>query len=682
MYRKILIANRGEIACRIARTARTLGAQVATVHSDADADALHVREIGESVRVGPAPARASYLDIDAVVRAAQRVGADAVHPGFGFLSENAAFARACADAGIAFIGPAPETLALFGDKAAAKRLARELGIPVAAGLDLPSDDVEALLAALRDLPRPLILKAVAGGGGKGMRVVRDGDDARGAIEAAIREGRSAFGDGRLIAEHYLDAPRHVEVQILGDGEGGVIHLHDRECSLQRRYQKVVEEAPVTSLPSAAREALCQHALALGRASRYLGLGTVEFAVTTEGAVFLEVNPRLQVEHPVTEAVTGLDLVALQIRTVAERRLPLAQDEVPAPRGVAVQARLYAEDADHGFLPATGRIAAFEVPAGVRVDTGVAAGCEITPHYDPMIAKLIAHAGDREAALAALRAALADTAVLGVTTNRAFLLRLLAATPVRANEISTEFIDAWLATAARAAPDAEAVAALAAVWLAAQRVPTPDAGAWGDPALTGWRLRRSGEAQHPPATHLASVGGRDFAVGFGPVNEQGQQLVQVDDAAFVVTPSFPRRRESSEAQGADTAWIPACAGMKGQLTVNGRTLRPWITCAVSETWAAFDTHDVALTLRPLPSRAGAAVGAHQGVVRASMMGVMVAVQVAEGEVVDAGARLGTMESMKMEMALTAPVAGRVAWVGCAAQAKVERHQDLFRIEPAG
>ncbi|MCC2673610.1 MAG: Carbamoyl-phosphate synthase chain ATP-binding protein, partial [Ramlibacter sp.] len=350
MFHKILIANRGEIACRIARTVRRMGLQAATIHSSADAAGLHVRDIGESVLVGDAPARSSYLDIAAVVAAARRVGADAVHPGFGFLSENPAFAQACRDAGIAFIGPSPEVLALFGDKAAAKELARQLDIPTAGGMAEPSEDVDALLAAVRELPLPCVLKAAAGGGGKGMRVVREAGEARAAIESAIREGRSAFGDGRLIVERYLSAPRHVEVQILGDGAGGVIHLHDRECTLQRRFQKVVEEAPVTSIPDAQRESLWTHALALGRATRYLGLGTVEFAVTADGAVFLEVNPRLQVEHPVTETVTGLDLVALQIETVATGRLPLAQAEVPRPRGVAVQARLYAEDPSQGFLP--------------------------------------------------------------------------------------------------------------------------------------------------------------------------------------------------------------------------------------------------------------------------------------------------------------------------------------------
>ena len=654
MFRKILIANRGEIACRIARTVRRMGLQVATVHSQADADALHVREIGESVLVGEAPARSSYLDVPAVLAAARRVGADAVHPGFGFLAENTAFAAACADAGIAFIGPRPEVLALFGDKAAAKQLARRLDIPTAGGLGEPTEDVEALLAALRELPLPYVLKAAAGGGGKGMRVVRDAAEARAAIEAAIRDGRSAFADGRLIAERYLVAPRHVEVQILGDGAGGVLHLHDRECTLQRRFQKVVEEAPATSIPERLREQLAAHAIALGRETRYLGLGTVEFAVLGESAVFLEVNPRLQVEHPVTEAVTGLDLVQLQIETVATGRLPFAQPDVPALRGVAVQARLYAEDPARGFLPATGRVALFEPPPDVRTDAGVATGDEITPHYDPMVAKLIAHAPDRPAALQRLRAALAQTTLLGVTSNRAFLLELLTDAEVQRNAVSTEFIDGWLADRPGREVPADRVAALAALWLQARRVAHPAAGAWGDGALTGWRLRRGPLAELPALTQVAAADERQWRIGFGAMPD-GALAVRVDDAVLRV----------------QTA--------PGSVTVDGCSLRLRAQVDVARATAAFDDGDLALEIRPLHDAAAGSAAAAQGTVRAPMMGVMILVDVQPGQAVRTGDRLGTMESMKMEMAITAPAAGRVAWVGCAPQAKVERHQELFRIE---
>ncbi len=655
MFEKVLIANRGEIACRIARTLRRMGIACATVHSSADAQALHVREIGESVLLGGAAARESYLDMAAVVHAARQVGADAVHPGFGFLSENAAFARTCADHGITFIGPSPEALALFGDKAAAKRLARSLDIPTAGGLDEPTEDVEALLAAVADLPLPFILKAAAGGGGKGMRVVRERAEARAAIEAAIREGRSAFGDGRLIAERYLAQARHVEVQILGDGQGGVLHLFDRECSLQRRYQKVIEEAPVLSLPQPQREALWRHAVAIGRQARYLGLGTVEFAATPAGAVFLEVNPRLQVEHTVTEAVLGLDLVQLQVETVAQRRLPVAQAEVPAPRGVAVQARLYAEDPQRGFLPSTGTVLAFEAPAGLRVDAGVAAGSPITPHYDPMVAKLIAHGATRSDAIERLRSGLEATTLVGVQTNRSFLVELLADPRVRSNAISTEFLDSWLATRSEAATDPRHVAALAAVWLATQRSSQAAGagGAWGDATLTGWRQRRAGEPEITPTLQLSSPRG-NWRAGFG---RRGTAVaVRVDDQVFAVV--------------LDTG---------GMVTVDGVSWKLLALCDGASVHATIAGHDLALEVVPLhqPNRSSAAAG--QGVVRAPMMGIVTGVEAKQGQAVAAGERLATLESMKMEMAITAPVAGLVAWVGCEAQAKVERHQDLFRIE---
>jgi acetyl/propionyl-CoA carboxylase alpha subunit len=661
MYKKILIANRGEIACRIARTLRRMGIAAATVHSSADANALHVREVGESVLIGGGPARESYLDIDAVVAAALRVGAQAVHPGFGFLSENAAFAQRCADAGIAFIGPAPESLTLFGDKAAAKRLARSLDIPTAAGLDEPSDDVDVLLAAVATLSLPYILKAVAGGGGKAMRVIREPGQARDAIQAAIREGRSSFGDGRLIAERYLPSVRHIEVQILGDGAGNVVHLFDRECSLQRRFQKVVEEAPVTSIAQPLRERLWAHAVALGRAARYLGLGTVEFAVAGDEAIFLEVNPRLQVEHPVTEAVTGLDLVQLQIETVAQRRLPFAQQDVPAPKGVAVQARLYAEDAHRGFLPSTGRITQFEVPPTVRVDAGVAAGCEITPHYDPMIAKLIAHGSTRAEALAQLRGALAQATVLGVTSNRGFLMALLGDGAVQANEVGTEYIDAWLERQPAAQESARHVAVLAAFWLMQQRAQGADGvhASWGDAALTGWRLQR-GPAQRLPAYTCCAVGaGGSWRIGFG--RERGVLLIRVEDEVVEVA-------------------LPALGEDPHAFAIDGCIVHLRASCQGPQVHAQLAGHELSLEIAPLHQATGGSTAALQGVVRAPMMGIVIGVHTTCGEQVAAGDRLATMESMKMEMAITAPAAGVVAWVGCEALGKVERHQDLFRIEP--
>ncbi|TFZ08816.1 acetyl/propionyl/methylcrotonyl-CoA carboxylase subunit alpha [Ramlibacter humi] len=657
MFKKVLIANRGEIACRIARTLGRMRIAAATVHSEADAGALHVREIGESVLLGPAPARESYLDIDKVIAAARRVGADAVHPGFGFLSENAAFARACAEAGITFIGPAPQALELFGDKAAAKKLAQSLGVPTAGGLPEPTEDVDALLAATDNMPLPFILKAAAGGGGKGMRVVRQRGETRAAVEAAIREGRSSFGDGRLIAERYLPQARHIEVQILGDGQGGVLHLFDRECSLQRRHQKVVEEAPVLSLPQRVREELWKHAVAIGREARYLGLGTVEFAVTPDGAVFLEVNPRLQVEHPVTEAVLGLDLVALQIETVARGALPFTQEDAPAPEGVAVQARLYAEDPARGFLPSTGRLSVFRAPSNVRVDAGVASGSEITPHYDPMVAKLIAQAPTRQEALSRLAGALAETTVLGVQSNREFLVELLADPQVQRNAINTEFLDQWLAAHPPAEVTREQVAACAAAWLDRRRAQQAGAvkGAWADSALTGWHLKRAAE---PAVTASWQVGSATahWQVGFG--RDGDQLLVRVDDDIFRIAP-----REA----GAPPVVVDGVA----------RTLRCGGDGAGFH--AAIGGHDLTLEFRPLHDALSGGAAKGQGAVRAPMMGIMTGVEVTPGQQVAAGDRLATLESMKMEMAITAPVAGVVAWVGCEARSKVERHQDLFRIE---
>ncbi|WP_028601833.1 biotin carboxylase N-terminal domain-containing protein [Ottowia thiooxydans] len=663
MFKKILIANRGEIACRIARTVRRMGLRVATVHSSADTEGLHVREIGESVWVGEGPARQSYLDIEAVLAAAQRVGADAVHPGYGFLSENPQFGRRCADLGIAFIGPSPEVLALFGDKTAAKKLAVQLGITTAGGLDEPSDDVEALLAAVSLLPTPYILKAVAGGGGKGMRVVRDALQAREAITAAIREGRSSFGDGRLLAERYLSKPRHIEVQILGDGSGKVLHLYDRECSLQRRYQKVVEEAPVTNLPQSLRKQLWAHAVALGKAVNYRGLGTVEFAVTGESAVFLEVNPRLQVEHPVTEAVTGLDLVELQIRTVAEGRLPFSQEELADPRGVSAQARLYAEDPAQNFLPSTGCVEVFEMAPGLRTDTGVSSGSVISAHYDPMIAKLIAHADTRKGALAQLREGLAETTVLGVTSNRGFLLDLLADADVQANGVTTEFIDGWLSRRGTQPEPTAHVAALLALWLAQQRASTGStAGAWYDAALTGWRIARGGVESEAAATYKALSSSGDWKIGFAPSPAPGEFVVDVNGT-----------RHRVAAHEALSGWQP--------VTVDGLTLRLRAHCFVERASALIGEAQIVLDIRPAHDARAGASAAHSGLVRAPMMGLVVGVHVASGQLVTAGQRLATIESMKMEMAITSPMAGTLSWVGCATQARVERHQDLFRIDPA-
>ncbi|MDR1967944.1 MAG: ATP-grasp domain-containing protein, partial [Burkholderiaceae bacterium] len=602
MLNKLLIANRGEIACRIARTARRMGLEVATVHSSADAGALHVRQIGESVLIGGGPARESYLDIEAVIAAALQVGAQAVHPGFGFLSENPAFARRCAEAGLLFIGPAPETLALFGDKAQAKALAERLGIPTAGGLRAASDDPPTLLAALESLPLPYILKAVAGGGGKGMRVVRDKAQLRDAIDAAIREGRSSFGDGRLIAERYLDAPRHVEVQILGDGQGQVTHLFDRECTLQRRHQKVIEEAPVTSLPDAMRHQLWQYAIALGQATSYLGLGTVEFAVTGGELVFLEVNPRLQVEHPVTEAVTGLDLVEHQIRTVMRRQLSTHTPQ--QTQGVAVQARLYAEDARNNFTPSTGLLHLFDPPpAPARVDTGVDGGTPITPYYDPMIAKIIVHGADRREAIDGLRQALRQTTALGVTNNQDFLVDLLAQPAVQDNRISTEFIDHWLAADRLPQPEPRVLAAIAAWQLACARFQTQTSSVWTAwPGFTAWRTRSAAALSPTPASPvwlLRADAHTAWKVAFTQ-GADGALTVWIDAAPHTV----------------QFAQDPPATGF---VTVDGVAFAIRCVSAGAELHARVAGRNYSLELVSITEGAGAASSAAHGVVRAPMMG---------------------------------------------------------------
>jgi len=661
MFNKVLIANRGEIACRIARTLRRMGVAVATVHSSADTEALHVREIGESVAIGDVPAHSSYLNISAVIDAARRVGADAIHPGFGFLSENAAFARACAEAGIAFIGPFPETLELFGDKAKAKQLAQQLSIPTAGGLASPSDNVTEVLACVRDMEMPCIVKAVAGGGGKGMRVIRHREDAEDAISAAIREGRSSFGDGRVIVERYLSKPRHIEVQILGDGRGGVIHLFDWECTLQRRHQKVVEEAPVSSIPLELRQQLWQHAVDLGRATHYLGLGTVEFAVTDNAAVFLEVNPRLQVEHPVTELVMGIDLVEWQLCSVHDRQLPAEQGQLTEPRGAAIQARLYAEDPAQGFLPSTGRIEVFRHGSAVRMDAGVTAGSEISSHYDPMIAKLIAAGQSRTEALRTLREALNEVTVLGVVSNRAFLLGLLADPLVESNAISTETIDQWLADKGIPAESTKHVAALMTIWRRATSSQTTQMGAWGDHGIAGWRLRRGpASTPHVVPRYEVSTPRNRWQVGFG--SGTGGCV-----SAVLVGPTMHRVGEPQRL--ADSTYLVA---------VDGESLSVHAFCHRGRAHAVIGESQLSLDIDAIHTPAGRSRGGEAGTVLAPMMGLLIGIHAQEGQRVSVGDKLATLESMKMEMSITAPADGEVVWTGCALGEKVERNQEIFRI----
>ena len=485
--RRLLIANRGEIACRIIRTCRRQGVQAIAVHSEADRGALHVRLADESVCIGPAPARESYLNAAAVLDAARATRADAIHPGYGFLSENAAFAEACAAAGIVFVGPPAAAIRAMGLKHEAKAIVAAAGVPVVPGY-MGEDQSPARLAAEAErIGYPLLVKAVAGGGGKGMRVVRAADELAEAANGARGEAENSFGDGRLMLEKFLERPRHIEVQVFGDRHGGCIHLFERECSVQRRYQKIIEESPSPFIDAATREAMTAAAVRAAQAVGYVNAGTIEFIVGSDGRFyFMEMNTRLQVEHPVTEQVTGLDLVAWQLAIAAGGRLPLAQAEV-AQRGHAIEARIYSEDPRRGFLPSVGRIARFLRPAedaSWRVDSGVEDGDEISVHYDPMIAKVIATGADRAGAIAALRRQLDRTLVAGVANNLP-LLRAIAAHPeFAAGDVDTGFVDRELAVlTAERSPAPESLLLAASIALG-EATGNGDGSAWaqGD----GWR----------------------------------------------------------------------------------------------------------------------------------------------------------------------------------------------------
>jgi acetyl-CoA carboxylase biotin carboxylase subunit len=448
MFKKVLIANRGEIAVRVLRALREMNVASVVVFSEADRAALHVRLAPEAYAIGPAPSRESYLSIDKIIATAQKAGCDAIHPGYGFLAENASFARACKSVGITFIGPSPEAMEHLGSKTAARRLARDVGVPTVPGTLDPLGSADESLAAANKEGFPVVLKAVAGGGGKGMRMVERESDLRAAFRDASSEAQNAFGDGRLYLEKYLHHPRHIEIQILGDEHSNMVYLGERECSVQRRHQKVIEEAPSPVMTPALRCAMGEAAMKLARAGGYANAGTMEFLVDADPKFyFLEMNTRLQVEHPVTEMVTSLDLVKLQIRIAAGEELPLGQKDI-ALRGHAMECRLYAEDPDNNFLPSPGTISEYRAPSGpgIRVDDGAYAGWTVPSEYDPMLGKLIAWGSDRAEALARLRCAVAETCATGIKTNLGLFERILAEPDFVRGEIYTRWLDDFLAAA--------------------------------------------------------------------------------------------------------------------------------------------------------------------------------------------------------------------------------------------
>lgn len=627
-FHTVLVANRGEIARRVIRTLRELGIRSVAVYSDADAAAPHVREADAAVRIGPAPAAESYLDIDAVIAAARATGAQAIHPGYGFLSESVGLAEACAESGIVFIGPPVEALQIMGDKARARDHVMRYGVPVVPGFDARGLSDGEIAEEAERVGFPLLVKPSAGGGGKGMEIVADAGGLAGALASARRVAAAAFGVDSLILERLIRRPRHIEVQVFGDAHGTVIALGERECTLQRRHQKVVEEAPSAGIPDETRERLLSAAVQAGESVSYVGAGTVEFLVdadSPEDVFFIEMNTRLQVEHPVTEEVTGLDLVALQLRAAAG--LPL--DVTPVLHGHAVEARVYAESPERGFLPSTGTVLLFDPPVGVRVDAAIETGSEVTGFYDPMIAKIIAFADDRTTALRRLDEALSQTVVLGVDTNISFLRQLCRDARVIAGDLDTGLIESLLPVAA----EKPSAAMLAAAHAAAPSRPEPvrTSPLWRD--RPGWRL------------------------GAVPV-EREAFAVLTDDDEIIEAPS--------EDDGASRGRTHAAVDADGAVWVaeDGRTVR----------------------LRPLDrrERMRRRLAAHDGgasatepEARAPMPGSVVAVHVQDGARVMAGTPLIAIEAMKMEHPVLAPHDG-VVHLLVAVGDQVRRDQPVARV----
>jgi acetyl-CoA/propionyl-CoA carboxylase biotin carboxyl carrier protein len=649
MFGTVLVANRGEIAVRVCGTLSRMGIRSVAVFTDADAGARHVSEADEAVRVG------SYLSIEAVVAAARATGAEAVHPGYGFLAENAAFARACAAAGVVFIGPPPAAIEAMGDKIRAKQTVGAAGVPVVPGRTEPGMSDEDLVAAAAEVGYPVLVKPSAGGGGKGMRRVEAADGLPAALESARREARGAFGDDTLLIERFVARPRHIEIQVLADAHGHVIHLGERECSLQRRHQKIIEEAPSALLDAATRARMGASAVDAARSVGYTGAGTVEFIVSTDRPdefFFMEMNTRLQVEHPVTEMVTGIDLVEQQVRVAAGERLHLAQSDVELD-GHAVEARVYAEDPARDFLPTGGRVLAVAEPAGphVRVDSALRAGTVVGSDYDPMLAKVVAWGPDRTSALRNLSAALGRTAVLGVGTNVAFLRALLSDVDVVAGRLDTGLVERRLgALTAAEVPDV-VFAAAALDELADLRPAGPATDPWD--LANGWRLGG------PSATPFRLACG-DRAV---TVRVTGTP----DAASVVVGDADPVRASARRTAG------------RLEVTFGGRTTSFARARDGHTRWLAADGGTWAVEEHSLLESA-TATAAGGGPVTSPMPGTVLVVKAAVGDTVAAGAPLVVVEAMKMEHTVTAPVDGVVAELHVRVGQQVALNQPLAVVIP--
>ena len=658
-FRSLLIANRGEIACRVIRTAKAMGLRTVAVYSEADRGAMHVAMADEAILLGPARARDSYLNIERVVEAARMSGAEAVHPGYGFLSESAEFAQACADAGLVFVGPTAGMIKVMGSKSGSKMLMEQAGVPLVPGYHGEAQDEATLAKAADKIGFPVLIKASAGGGGRGMRIVGSANELAAAVISAKREAKAAFGDDRMLIEKFVENPRHIEVQIIGDSHGNLLSLFERECTLQRRHQKVIEEAPSPTLNASQREAVCAAARKAAAAVDYVGAGTIEFVSDGKDVFFIEMNTRLQVEHPVTELITGIDLVEWQLRVAFGEKLPLAQDQIKLD-GHAIEARVYAENPHKNFMPSAGRIRTWRTPEqsnGLRIDAGYREGDAVSPHYDAMLAKVIAWAPTRDAAIERLNQGLEDIDIRGIVTNIPFLSSLVTHPDVRANAIDTGFIERELKNltpASRAPGDLELCAAVAAILGAEQKAArTESHSPW---QTSGWMpvgrrqrlftFRHAHEAEQEislqygngPAT--LSIGEREFAFVSSPR----------DDGGFDLTLDGMKSHVVAVIEGHDLYLR----------TRNGRFDLHWV-----DPFGGDDEEQVGedKIIAPLP-------------------GTVVALLAEEGATLEKGAPILTLEVMKMEQTLRAPFAGVLKMIKCKVGDIVQEGVELAEMEPTG
>jgi len=644
MLGSVLIANRGEIACRIARTAKRLGMRTIAVYSAADVGALHVRVCDEAHFIGPAEPRESYLSIERLIEVAGKAGAECVHPGYGFLSENADFADACAQAGLVFVGPPAAAMRAMGLKDRAKALMEKAGVPIVPGYHGERQDGKFLKEKAYEIGYPVLIKPVAGGGGRGLRRVDKHAEFDGALEAAVREVEAAFGSSRVLIEKFIPAPRHIEIQVFADAHGNVIHLGERDCSLQRRHQKVIEEAPAPGMTESLRARMGAAAVEAAKAVGYVGAGTVEFVadgsreLRADGFWFIEMNTRLQVEHPVTEAVTGLDLVAWQFSVASGERLPLAQAQVRLD-GHAVEARIYAEDPENGFLPSPGPIVALELPSEVRVDSGVDVGGEVTPFYDAMIAKLIAQAPTREAALGRLVDALDRALIAGVRTNVTFLAALCRRPEFHEGSVDTAFIDRHLAELGAVPHERDRAAAALGVERSLAPESTRSAAAEPD---SPWDARDGFQLS----------GTRSLVI---PIIVDGEGTTA---------------RVSYGADGMRVAVEEAAPAIDGRVFTAGR-----------DAYVLRDGRQTRVRIKDF-STTGTGADASDGIIKAPMHGKVLAILVAAGDRVTNGQRLAVIEAMKMEHTLRAPFSGVVKQIDAATGAQVVEGGEIMLIEPAG